>query len=269
VYEIVESDDAAVEGQQKLRYYIDTAAEYRFPLWPFNGTQTIAIHDAFTDHDEILHRRAKPKLKIRFHHSMLGRHMCSVGSIRTSTKTKSTKDATTGEKSTEPSKSEQNSVSDSVSGLDEQQAADLFLGSGLGHGEWRDEVTEKILGLYDDSKPHVWQPKIAWNATDTWSSTLLENGSPQTRKVEGGGLLLRGPKSVNLAWYKPRPARWIDRGVYGDGKGVGVLGFSAEAQKLGFDEGMVRHVLLSAVAVEEQIMGSAGFEPGKYHAGWY
>ncbi|KAF2648183.1 hypothetical protein K491DRAFT_699096 [Lophiostoma macrostomum CBS 122681] len=256
VYEIIDSGDAGVQSPQKLRYYIDTAAEYKSPFWPFNGTQVVAIHDASTDHEDIIKRKAKPGVKIWMYHGMLARHMCSVGSIRVRGTPRN--GATTSDKSTEKLAAETD--------LDEEKDTELSLGSGLGHGQWQDILTEKALGIFDDSRPYVWEPKVVWNATDDWESILLEDGVPEKRKVEGGGLFLKGRKDKTLAWYKPRPARWIDRGIHGDGKDVGVVGFCADAKE--FSEDTVRHVLLCAVALEEQIMASAGFHPGKYHGHW-
>ena len=86
---------------------------------------------------------------------------------------------------------------------------------------------------------------------------------------------------TTLAVYKPRNAIWAcgskltesdDEDAVTNGLGTGVSWICDENLLARMDangkNNALRQVLLSAIAIEEQIMRSKGFRPGCYHGHW-
>jgi hypothetical protein len=238
VFEI--NDDGSLGlGRDVLRYYIDTSAEYHFPIWPFNGSQAVSIFAVDMPPEDILNRKAVPLEIMQQTHPLGGRFMCTVGGIGESNET-----------STEVEKSDSEPV----------QKCRAY--SGLGHGEWSDEPLAKMLGITPKSPNSGTRTQLHWNAMGSeWYH--VRSGWPGKGKVNGGGLVLTANNQV-LAIYKPRSSQWAEVKEGEDGNGVGVLAICSEK----IDHNMARHILVSAVTIEEQIMWSKGFHPDKYHGGW-
>ncbi|KAF2469474.1 uncharacterized protein BDR25DRAFT_304541 [Lindgomyces ingoldianus] len=242
--------DSGSDNTNTPEYYIDTSASSSLLIWPLNNSQAISIFPGSTSISSISSRQAENKGSISQGHAMLGRFMCTMGGI-------STRDP-----------------------LTTNRTPDLYVSSGLGHGIWSDPVLEEKLRLPGEGEGEaagygIRGKKVKWHAAGSkWEARVDKKdceiewegwGYP-----EGGSLVLTGRGNV-LALYKPRCASWVKQGgeakgmkSEGDGVGIGVLGICSER----IDEEMARHLLLSAVAIEEQIMWSKGFRPELYHAQW-
>jgi hypothetical protein len=232
------------EGTKKPKYYIDLAASYHLPIWPASSQQTVSIFAGDTEIDDVLARKATPLEVITQTHSLFGRHMCTVSSIvlRAEPEGQAGPDVPTS-----------------------------WLGNGLGHGTWKAVEVEKALQLKSNRK-YKWskQKGAKWKAIgDDWERIEWEGRGI----VKNGALELHGDKKT-LAFYKPRSGQWVDvdDGKM-EGKGGGETGVGIEVGALAVcdervDDDMARHILLSAVAIEAQIMWSKEFDSGKYHGGW-
>ncbi|KAF2805356.1 uncharacterized protein BDZ99DRAFT_525058 [Mytilinidion resinicola] len=130
---------------------------------------------------------------------------------------------------------------------DEQE---LQLTNGLGHGQWRDSILAQLLGR-DMSKPLEWCA-----SSDQWDGF---DKSYTSRFVNGQDI---------LAIYKPRSSSWQNYSAekleeLENSDGVGSLGIMID----GVSGDALEHMILTCVAIEEQIMRSKGFG-GSYHADW-
>ncbi|KAF2015635.1 hypothetical protein BU24DRAFT_491853 [Aaosphaeria arxii CBS 175.79] len=255
------TEDATSDGLKEVsKYFVDTAANSTFPIWPSNSNQVIAIFPQTTNVENIVDRKATSVRSISQTHSLIGRHMCTVSSVRP--------------QSAFQAQGEWKSKADDMS------LQEWWVGSGLGHGQWSDSTLEKALGFPDRSDGFsIKEDRVEWRAQgDQWQTRLSQKYRDISwggkGRVSGGGLILTGADMV-LAVYKPRCARWEKKGdaaddgqekgeIIGDGVSVGVLGICHEK----VDDEMTQHILLSAVAIEEQIMRSKGFDPLKYHGMW-
>ncbi|KAF2114289.1 hypothetical protein BDV96DRAFT_647755 [Lophiotrema nucula] len=149
-----------------------------------------------------------------------------------------------------------------------------WVSSGLGHGVWRDAWLEDGLGV---------EKEKMGNAVETrWKAAGPERRIVWERKgcLESSNLILKPQKTI-LAVYKPRNAVWARDGklTEGDGEeegrnglGTGMLGICDERLLAGVDadgkNDALRHVLLSGIAIEEQMLKSKGFKPEFYHGHW-
>lgn len=231
-------------------WYIDTASESTLPIISSAQRVSIFANDGQDLGDDIYKRKAVPLESMRQNHALVGRFMCTAGSIRPGSEKYITAHSSANE-----------------------DGCTSRLSTGLGHGLWRDYELEDALGYTPKKGESQGMNKIEWQATgEDWGNALPYNAEiswKNGRKVDGGGMVLTGPDGV-IAVYKARSARWAGKPEVesdedsGDGNGVGVLGLCDE--KIG--KNLLRHVLLSAVAIEEQIMWSKGFNPRLYHAGW-
>ncbi|KAF2727511.1 hypothetical protein EJ04DRAFT_594754 [Polyplosphaeria fusca] len=232
------------------KYHIDTAHTSSFPLWPWNSAQIIACHSSSADPETIHARRATPLATLSQTHSAFAHLMCSVGSVRPAP-----------DSALEAGKEDAGDVLPTV-------PAHVALSSGLGHGEWRDAVLEPH---FTPNGKGVVEKSVDWGEYRVkWGA-----GGPRDRKAvrgwgesDGGWVEVRDKGDV-LAIYKPRGAAWVGKEEEEreeSARGLGVLVVCDE--RVGGSEEVVRHVLMVAVGLEEQILRSKGFEPRNYHAGW-
>ncbi|KAF2004174.1 hypothetical protein P154DRAFT_519713 [Amniculicola lignicola CBS 123094] len=273
VLEISDNENFGAKGptKEELKFYLDTDAVFHLPVWPFNGSQTLSIFDADKhgqSASDVVERTAKPAQSLSQSHGLFDRHMCTMGGIHTPwlKTTSSPSDA-------KPELSTQSQSSDTKAGR---------VSAGLGHGVWQDEKLADVLGITPkDGTKASYDDKVEWVAKDNrrpWKA-FADTTTAKKIVVEGhgwtedGGLVLEGKGKV-YAVYKPRIAMW-KRNEKGEetkevtsidlrGIGQGALALFHD----GLDDDIVRHLLLSAVAIEEQIMKSAGFDCRKYHGGW-
>ncbi|KAF2488817.1 hypothetical protein BU16DRAFT_567784 [Lophium mytilinum] len=142
---------------------------------------------------------------------------------------------------------------------------ELQLTNGLGHGQWRDSVLTKLLGR-DMSKPLEWCASYnQWDGYDeTYTGRFVKLAWDSRGRCVGGSLMLKSGQDI-LAIYKPRSSSWEKDGLekVEDSHGMGSLGIMID----GVSGDALEHIILTCVAIEEQIMRSKGFG-GSYHADW-
>ncbi|ORY18194.1 hypothetical protein BCR34DRAFT_554370 [Clohesyomyces aquaticus] len=171
---------------------------------------------------------------------------------------------------------------------------EIRVSCGLGHGCWGDDVVTERVNQYwrdkssekgkekekgstadeSESGKKKREDKVEWRADGAgWEAQM--RGRHREIEWHGRGSPIRGSlilasEKGPIAVYKPRCAAWVMEAegekcsVDDEGVGVGVLGICGDEA----DEEVVRHILLAAVGIEEQIMASKGFEPRMYHSGW-
>ncbi|KAF2795153.1 hypothetical protein K505DRAFT_360417 [Melanomma pulvis-pyrius CBS 109.77] len=238
----IRPNDEGSKLLKSLEYYVDTAAVPLSAFWSFKQSQTISTFSNTTKVDEIVKRASEPKRTAIQTHTFLGRLMCTKGSILTSS-----------------------NELDVKSSADFEFPRKMSISSGLGHGVWFDPLLEKALRIPPKEINNVFTANVQWMGMgDRWT-TYVDNRFVDIEweghgAVIGGGLVLMNQYKV-LAIYKPRCARW--KGGGGSDEKIGSLGVVEE-----MNEEMMGHVVLSAVAIEEQIMRSKGFKPDSYHAEW-
>ncbi|PSN72321.1 hypothetical protein BS50DRAFT_583878 [Corynespora cassiicola Philippines] len=185
IYSVFEAGKEPVEDTLDWTplFYVDINANARIPVWPFDGTHTIAIYNGDTNLADIRNRGVEPLARVTQWHSIVQRFACSIGRIQL-------QDRETVDKNKKP--------------------LEFTLSSGLGHGRWEDSGLEKDLGLVpEDTELQEAPSKLKWKATG--NSWVFGQSGPQLKDwnggVHGGGLKLAvGEKT--LAIYKPRSATW-------------------------------------------------------------
>lgn len=227
------------------RYHILYGPPAFLPIWPFHTTSSLSLHHGKWSDHSVIAEKTPAILNIMLDHPLLERIMCSVGSVN-------------------DNPTPQTSLTDE--NLGDNEAKELKLSSGLGHGQWYDRTLAELLGWPKErpirwcASPRGWQTWIEREHVDVeWDSR---------GKAAGGSLTLVDEDHTMLAIYKPRCASWVDGGAEtlmkkGRGDGRASLGIFMDR----VSEEALEHMVLACVAIEEQIVMSQGCN-GSYHGGW-
>jgi hypothetical protein len=244
VYKTSNNEELDLKNRDTSYHLILTPPPSR--LWLSPSTTTVAIHGP--EPPKNLHAGSIERAII--HHPWLAAYACTIGSIHPSRGPKTIANVPRAPRG--------------------GPFTDIF--SGLGHGKWYDYKLTKLLGLDACVEPLSRNDKpLKWVAgAGKWDPIEWEGRGT----VIGGHLKLKRDNDEEvLAVYKARGAtlrqkvesdvleeEWEDCSETGTGS-LGIL------REDGITEEVVRHMLLTCVGIEEQILRSKGFG-GTYHGSW-
>ncbi|KAL9617599.1 MAG: hypothetical protein Q9160_007612 [Pyrenula sp. 1 TL-2023] len=214
--------------------------------------------------------------QVTFSEPFLAAHMCSGGSVYVAPSPNTPNNRSPLTSTTSTSHPTNHNPQSPIS-LDPNPS--LLISSGLGHGLWSDEILPSLLNPSDNSTEkttNLAPPHAMWYASphgfqhDCSDCEFEWPGLPETQKPDKAAIMVRYENGELIALYRPRGEGLSPMGGDEEGR-CGRLGVCVD---LGVAEGdtwrrenVVRHLLMVAVGIEEQIRRSRGFQ-GVYHGRW-